>query len=344
VPPATQLEHRLRNATFLQTSYGGARALTVGQARRPPPPGPRQVLVRVHAAGVDRAVWHMLTGTPYPIRLAMGLRRPRHPIPGMDLSGQVIEVGRQVRHLRVGDEVFGLGTGAYAELALAEADQMVVRPANLDALGASVCAMSGVTALQAFQRAAPIHPGQDVLILGASGGVGSYAVQIARHLGAQVSAVCSQAKADYVLGLGAHQVFDYTQFGVQPLPRRFPGVINIGDNRSLRDLRRLLDERSTLVLVGGEHGRPWTVGLRRPLAAWCLNPFLRRHRLLPLVSTVQQADLQALSGLIETGAIRAPVDRIFSLERVAEAVEHMTLGRVRGKVAIAINPPGDRNR
>ena len=324
---------------ILQTTYGDARALTVGHVQRPPPPGPRQVLVRVHAAGVDRAVWHMLNGTPYPLRLAMGLRRPRHPIPGIDLSGQVIEVGRQVRHLRVGDEVFGLGKGAYAELALAEADQMVVRPGNLDALGASVCAMSGVTAHQALQRAAPIPPGQDVLILGASGGVGSYAVQIARHLGAQVSAVCSPAKADYVLGLGAHHVFDYTQFGGQTLPRRFPVVINIGDNRSLSELRCLLDERGILILVGGERGSPWTVGLRRPLAAWCLNPFLSRHRLFPLVSTVQQADLQALCGLIETGAIRPPVDRVFSLERGAEAIEHMALGRARGKVAIAINPP-----
>lgn len=323
---------------ILQTTYGDARALQVGHARAPSPPGPRQVLVRVRAAGVDRAVWHMLNGTPYLFRMATGLRRPRHPIPGMDLSGQVIQVGREVRHLHVGDEVFGLGKGAYAELALAQADQLVLRPKNLDALGASVCAMSGVTAHQALQLAAPIHPGQDVLILGASGGVGSYTVQIARHLGARVSAVCSQAKADYVLGLGAHQVFDYTHLEAHTHAQRYPLVINIGGDRPLSELRRFLCAQGTLVLVGGEQGNPWTVGLRRPLAAWCLNPFLPGHRLAPLISTVRQADLQALSGLIETGAIRPPLERTFNLERAAEAIEHMALGHVRGKVAIAIEP------
>lgn len=320
----------------LQTTYGGAHALTVGYARRPPPPGPREVLVQVHAAGVDRAVWHMLNGTPYPFRLATGLCRPRHPIPGVDLSGRVIEVGREVRHLHVGDEVFGLGKGTYAEFALARAEQVVLRPESLDAFGAAVSAMSGVTAYQALQLVAPIHPGQDVLILGASGGVGSYAVQIARHMGARVSAVCSRAKADYVLALGAHRVFDYTNFGVLTNSLRYPLVIDIGSNRPISELRQFLGERGTLILVGGEQGNPWMVGLRRPLAAWCLNPFLSGHRLVPLVSTVRQEDLGALSGLIETGAILPSLDRTFGLEKVAEAVEYMAQGHARGKVAIAI--------
>lgn len=322
---------------ILQTAYGGSDSLVLGHAPVPLHPGDEEVLLRVHAAGVDRAVWHFLTGTPYLLRLAFGLWKPRNAIPGLDLSGRVVAIGRRVTHLGVGDEVFGLGIGAYAEYARAQAEQVALRPRRVDAVAASICAMSGVTALQALRKAGRAVAGQKVLIMGASGGVGAYAVQIAKHDGAEVSALCSTAKADFVRGLGADHVFDYADFDVGTHAQRYQTIIDIAGNRPLAQLRRLLTERGTLVIVGGEHGGPWTAGLGRQLAAWLLNPFVRQ-RLVPLVSIVGQEDLQTLAELIDGGGVRPPLDQVFPLAEAAQAIDHLAQGRVRGKIAIVVTP------
>lgn len=322
---------------IVQTAYGDTTALTLGRVPVPHQPGDEEVLVCVHAAGVDRAVWHLLTGTPYLLRPVFGLWKPRNAVPGLDLSGRVVAVGRQVTHLRTGDEVFGLGVGAYAEYALAQADQVTLRPRRVDAIGASVCAMSGITALQALRKAGPTVAGQKVLILGASGGVGAYAVQIAKHDGAEVSALCSNAKADFVRGLGADHVFDYANFDVGTHEKSYQTIIDIAGNRPLAQLRRLLTERGTLVIVGGEHAGPWTSGLGRQLAAWLLNPFVRQ-RLIPLISIVGQEDLQTLAELIDGGWVRPPLDQVFTLAEAAQAIDHLAQGRVRGKAAIVVTP------
>jgi NADPH:quinone reductase-like Zn-dependent oxidoreductase len=321
---------------IVQTSYGGSETLTL-QHIKTPNIGADEVLLRVHAAGVDRAVWHLMTGTPYLVRPAFGLCKPRMPVPGIDLSGQVVAIGRRVTHLRLGDEVFGLGTGAYAEYARARADQLVQRPRQLDATAAAVCAMSGVTALQALHQVGQVQAGQQVLIIGASGGVGSYAVQIAKCFGAEVSALCSAAKADFVKTQGADHVFDYAGFDIHGHTPRYDLIIDIAGNRPLAALRRLLSARGTLVIVGGEQAGPWTGGLGRQLAAWLLNPFLPQ-RLHSLISIVHQDDLRQLAELLVSGCVRPTLECVFPLSEAARAIDHLASGRVRGKTAIAIVP------
>lgn len=321
---------------IVQTIYGGSETLTL-QHIELPKIAADEVLLRVHAAGVDRAVWHLMTGTPYLVRPAFGLCKPRIPVPGMDLSGQVVAVGPQVAHLHIGDEVFGLGIGAYAEFARARADQLVLRPRQLDATAAAVCAMSGVTALQALRQVGQVQAGQQVMIIGASGGVGSYAVQIAKCFGAEVSALCSAAKTDFVKTLGADHVLDYMRFDIRAHARRYDLIIDIGGNRSLASLRRLLVPRGALVIVGGEHAGRWTGGLGRQLAAWLLNPFTRQH-LHPLISIVRQDDLRRLADLITAGCVRPVLDCTFPLAEAASAIDYLESGRVRGKSAIVVAP------
>lgn len=323
----------------VQAAYGGGEVLKLGRMAIPRI-GRDEVLVRVQAAGVDRAVWHLLTGTPYLVRLAYGLCRPRKQIPGFDLSGQVVAVGGQVTDLRVGDQVYGIGTGAYAEFARARADQLLLRPQDLDATAAAVCAMSGVTALQALCRKGGVRAGQDVLILGASGGVGAYAVQIAKHHGARVSALCSAAKADFVRRLGADEVFDYGVFDREAHRRRYDLIIDIAGNRPLGSLRRMLKKRGVLVMVGGEQAGPWTGGLGRQLLACLLNPFVHQQ-LRALVSVVNQDDLQSLGDLLAAGHVRPPLDCVFPMAEAGRAIDHLSRGRVRGKAALLMEPvPG----
>lgn len=327
-----------RMRAIVQTAYGGADTLELRRIALPCI-ADNEVLLRVHAAGVDRAVWHLLTGTPYLVRPILGLCKPRNAVPGFDLSGQIVAVGARVRHLCIGDEVFGSGTGAYAEFARARADQVVPRPRLLDPNAAAVCAMSGVSALQALIQAGRVRAGQRVLILGASGGVGAYAVQIARYHGAEVSALCSAAKADFVRHLGAQHVFDYARFDVRGHAMRYDLVLDIAGNRSLSVLRKLLTDHGALVVIGGEHAGPWTGGLGRHLAAWLLNPFARQ-RLVPLISVVREDDLTHLADLIVAGHVRPPLDDVFLLSEAGHAINHMALGHVRGKVAVRIAPHG----
>lgn len=314
-----------------QHRYGSSDQLTLTELPNPVP-GPHDVLVRVRAAGVDRGTWHLMAGRPYALRLAFGLRRPKHPIPGRDVAGVVVEVGAQVTRVTVGDEVIGTADGSFAELAVVPESRITRKPASLSFEEAAILPVSGLTALQAVRDAARVRPGDQVLVIGASGGVGSYAVQIAAAYGAEVTGVASGAKADLVRSLGTTRVIDYTRDDIDDAAR-YDVVLDIAGLRPLGQLRRLLTERGTLVIVGGEGGDRWLGGTHRQFAALALSPFTRQ-RLTALLSTESTDDLQILARLVEDGRVRAPLERTYPLREAALAIDHVAAGHARGKVAV----------
>jgi NADPH:quinone reductase-like Zn-dependent oxidoreductase len=317
----------------VQDEYGEADVLRVEDVARPQI-GPGEVLMRVHAAGVDRGVWHLMAGKPYAARLAVGLRAPRNRVRGRELAGRVEAVGPDVTTVRPGDEVFGIGEGTFAEFARARAAKLAPTPAGLTSAQAAVVPISATTALQAVRDHGRVQPGQKVLVIGASGGVGTFAVQIARAFGAEVTGVASTAKVDLVRSLGADHVIDYTQGDLAADGRRYDVVLDIGGNRPLRTLRQLLTPTGTLVIVGGEDGGRW-LGLGRQLMAVLLSPFAKQN-LRMFVASEKAADLVVLTELIEAGKVVPTVDRIFPLAEAAAAVAYLRDGRVRGKVAVTV--------
>ncbi len=295
-----------------------------------------EVLVRVHAAGVDRGVWHLLTGLPYPVRFAgYGVRAPKFPVPGMDLAGVVEAVGDRVTRFVPGDEVFGIGKGAYAEYARAPEAKLAHKPANLSFEQAAAVGISGSTALQGLRDRGRVGPGQKVLVIGASGGVGSFAVQLAKAFGAEVTGVCRTAKAQRVREWGADHVIDYTEEDFAKGQQRFDIILDIGGNRSLSDLRGVLTEKGTLVLVGGETGGRWLGGYDRMLRAPLLSRFVSQT-LGTLACSENSADLEVLAGMIEAGQLTPAIDRTYPLIEAGEAIEYLAAGRACGKVVITI--------
>ena len=318
-----------------QDTYGSADVLQVRDIAKPGVTGD-EVLVRVHAAGVDRGVWHVMTGLPYPIRVAgYGLRVPRTPVPGTDLAGVVEAVGTDVSTFRPGDEVFGVGTGAFAEYARATEGKLAPKPANLSFEQAAVVATSGSTALQALRDHAHVERGQTVLIIGASGGVGTFAVQLGKVFGADVTAVCSTTKVDMVRSLGADRVMDYTREDFADGARRFDAILDIGGNASLSRLRRALSPKGTLVIVGGETDGRWLGGTDRQVRALVLSRFVGQT-LTTFVATQTSHDLVVLKELIEAGHVTPVVDRAYPLIDVPEAIRYLEQGRARGKVLITV--------
>jgi len=321
----------------VQETYGEADVLHVAQVARPQP-ADDEVLVRVEAAGVDRGVWHLMTGLPYPVRLmGYGLRRPSNPIRGREVAGRVEAVGAGVTAFKPGDEVFGIGEGTFAEYVCAAAGKLAPKPARLSFVQASALPVSGLTALQAVRDFAQVKAGQSVLVLGASGGVGSFAVQIAKAYGAHVTGVCSTAKLDLVRSLGADDVLDYTSADVTDGARTYDVVIDTGGSRPLRHLRRALTPDGTLVVVGGENGGKWLGGSDRLLRAPAMNLFVSQ-RLKTVMAKESGQDLVVLAGLAESGAITPAVDRTFPLAEAADALRHLSEGRARGKVVVEVRP------
>jgi NADPH:quinone reductase-like Zn-dependent oxidoreductase len=318
----------------VQQAYGDAEVLH--PADRPLPRALRddEVLVRVHAAGLDRGTWHLMTGTPYAVRLAMGLRRPRQPVPGLDLSGVVAEVGAAVTRFAPGDEVYGIGTGTFADYAIAKEGKLAAKPAALTHEQAATVPVSAITALQAVTDLADVRAGQRVLVTGASGGVGSYAVQIAVAAGAEVTGVASAAKGDLVRSLGATHVLDYAVDDFADVPGRYDVIIDIAGNASLSRLRRALTPTGTAVLVGGEDaGR--ILGMGRQLRALVVSMFVRQ-RLTMRVPKESASDLERLTALIDAGQVTPSVGATYPLDRAADAMRELVAGRVRGKVAIRV--------
>ncbi len=317
-----------------RATYGSAELLEVRTSERPTATGD-DALVAVRGAGLDRGAWHLMTGRPYLMRIAgFGLRRPKNPGLGSELAGVVEAVGPDVTGLAVGDAVFGVGRASFAEYALASAGKLARMPANLTYVQAAAVPVSGVTALQALRDKGRVQPGQSVLVVGASGGVGTFAVQIAKASGAEVTGVCSTAKTDLVRSLGADHVIDYTAGDISKGNRRYDLVLDIGGNRSLTALRRMLTSRGTLVIVGGEDGGRW-FGIGRQLRAIALSPFVRQ-RLVTFIARENSNDLDALRTMIEDGSVTPVIDRACSLSEIPEAMRDLEGGRVRGKVVAAV--------
>ncbi|WP_214371342.1 NAD(P)-dependent alcohol dehydrogenase [Pseudonocardia sp. H11422] len=322
---------------IVQAEYGddAETVLRIAEIGRPEA-GDNEVLLRVHAAGVDRGVWHIMTGLPYPLRLmGYGVRAPKDPVRGREVAGVVEAVGHDVTTLRAGDEVFGIGEGCFAEYATAKADKLAPKPKNLTFVQAAAVAVSALTALQAVRDGGKVQPGQKVLIVGASGGVGTFAVQIAKAFGAEVTGVCSTTKVDLVRSLGADHVVDYTLDDIADTGQRYDVILDTGGNRSLTRLRRALTPRGTLVIVGGETGGRWLGGIDRLLRALVLSPFVGQ-KLAPLTASENGQDLSVLAELIESGAVTPAIDRTYPLNEVPKAIRYLEEGHARGKVVITL--------
>lgn len=320
-------------AAMVQDVYGEAEdVLRLEQVARPAV-SDGQVLVRVHAAGLDRGAWHLMTGLPYPVRLVSGVRAPRSRVRGMELAGRVAAVGAGVTRFTVGDEVFGVGVGTFAEYARAEQDMIAPKPASLSLTQAAAVGVSACTALQAVRDHGRVRSGQRVLVLGASGGVGTFAVQIAKAFGAEVTGVCGSTKLDLVRSLGADHVLDYAAGDVTDGSRRYDVILDIGGNRQLSALRRALTTRGALVIVGGETGGRWLGGVDRQLRAMLSSPFVGQ-RLVTFISTQNADDLAVLAALIESGAVTPAIDGTYPLRELPRAIRRMLDGRARGKIVV----------
>jgi NADPH:quinone reductase-like Zn-dependent oxidoreductase len=322
-------------AAIVQTGYGTADVLRFDRIARPEI-ADHEVLVQVRAAGLDRGTWHLMAGRPYLMRvMGFGFRTPKNPVPGIDVAGTVAAVGSAVTTFSVGDEVFGIAKGSFAEYAAAREDKLAPKPKSLTFEQAAVVPVSAMTALQALTDVGRLEAGQTVLVIGASGGVGSYAVQIAKALGAEVTGVARTTKLDLVRSLGADHVIDYTREDYADGTRHYDLVLDIGGNPPLSRLRRALTPTGTAVLVGGEEGGKVTGGLGRSLRAPLLSVFVKQ-RLAMLINKERGGDLERLTPLLEAGTVRPSIDLTYPLAQVPEAMRHLESGRARGKVSITI--------
>jgi NADPH:quinone reductase-like Zn-dependent oxidoreductase len=289
----------------------------------------------MRASAVDRGVWHLMAGTPKAVRLVFGLRRPKYPVPGLDVAGTVVALGPGVTELAIGDEVFGVGKGAYAQYAVAPVAKLARRPAAIPVEQAAAVAISGMTAIQAVRDRGAVQPGERVLVLGASGGVGTYLVQMARAAGAHVTGVCSAAKAEFVRSLGADEVLDHAADPWLTDGSRFDVILDGGGNHRLRDLRRALAEHGRLVIIGGEGGGSLFGGLDRQFRAKAWSPFVSQT-LTFFTSKENRADVEAVAEMILAGQVTPALDRTFPLAETAAAIDHLGTGQARGKVVVTI--------
>ena len=322
---------------IVQDTYGSADVLELRDIDRPSI-GDDGVLVQVRAAGVDPGVWHLMTGQPYLVRaMGFGLRKPKVAVRGRDVAGAVEAVGARVTRFRPGDEVYGTcESGSFAEYAVAQEKRLASKPANVSFEQAAVAPISGVTALQGVRDCGRVQPGQQVMVIGAAGGVGSFAVQIAKAFGARVTGVCSTSKADLVRSLGADDVIDYTRDEIDCNGARYDVVIDTAGNRPLSLLRRAMTPHGTLVLVGGEHGGGRVLGgFDRQLRAPLVSMFVRQ-RLRGLIAKERAEDLIVLEELIESGKITPVIDRTYPLTEAPQAIRYLEQGHARGKVAITV--------
>jgi NADPH:quinone reductase-like Zn-dependent oxidoreductase len=302
----------------------------------PPSIGDNEVLVRVQAASVDRGTWHIMAGLPYPIRAAgFGLRTPKYSNPGRSLAGTVEAVGGDTNGFQPGDEVYGVGTGAFAEYAAVPVGKLAPKPSSVSYQEAAAVPVSGLTALQAVRDHGQVEAGQSVLIIGASGGVGTFAVQIAKAVGAEVTGVCSPAKIELVSSIGADRVLDYTVDDIADPDHRYDVILDTGGNRRLTELRTALKPRGRLIIVGGETDGRWLGGSGRQIRAQLLSPFIG-PKLGTFICSENADDLDVLRELIESGKVTPAIDRTYALDEVAAAIRHMLDGHTLGKVTVTV--------
>jgi NADPH:quinone reductase-like Zn-dependent oxidoreductase len=320
---------------IVQDEYGDPGAVLRLAEVEKPEPQPGEVVVRVHAAGVDRGVWHIVTGLPYPIRLAgYGFRRPKRATPGMDVAGVVEAIGTGVVDVAIGDEVYGSTNGSFAEYAAVPAAKLAPKPTNLSFEQAAAVPISGFAALQAVRNRGAVQPGQKALVLGASGGVGHLAAQIAVAYGAEVTGVCRSDKVELVRGLGVARVIDHTREDALDGRESYDVIIDTGGHRRLRDLRRALTKRGRLVIVGSETSGRWLGGTDRQLRAVLWSLFSRRA-MGSFISKEVASDLRVLTGLIEAGSVTPMVDSVLPLADAAAAINRLTAGDARGKIVLS---------
>jgi NADPH:quinone reductase-like Zn-dependent oxidoreductase len=322
---------------IVQDRYGGPEVLEFRDIDQPVP-ADNEVLVQVQAAGLHRGDWHVMTGLPYMIRLAvpsLGLGKPKVPVLGMDVAGRVEAVGARVTRFRPGDEVFGWCDGSLAEYACAGEDQFAAKPAALSFEEAAVVPISGFAALQGVRDVGEVQPGQQVLVIGAAGAVGWFAVQLAKAFGARVTGVASTTQVELVRSVGADEVIDYTRQDVTDGTRQWEVIIDTGGRRTLSQLRRALTANGTLVIVGGEGGGRWMGGFLRNLRAPLVSRFVGQ-RLRMLVSKERQEDLEALRELVEAGKLRPLIGRTYPLGEAPEAMRALEAGNTRGKIVITV--------
>jgi NADPH:quinone reductase-like Zn-dependent oxidoreductase len=321
---------------IVQDAYGSAEVLRLAEIPTPEI-APNEVLVKVVAAGMDRGTSHLMTGKPYLMRaIGFGFRRPKNRVPGLDVAGTVVAVGADVTRFKTGDEVFGMSHGAYAEYAPVLESKLAHKPASLTFEQAAVVPISGGTALQALRKAGSIKAGDKVLVIGASGGVGTFAVQLAKAFGAEVTGVASASKLDLVRSIGADHVIDYAKGDYLDGAKRYDFIIDIAGNNGLSRLRGALAATGTLVIVGGEEGGSITGGFGRSLRAGLVSMFVSQ-RLTMLASKEQSSDLEELSQYFVKGQVTPVVDKTYPLAQVPAAMAHLEAGEARGKIAITMN-------
>ena len=319
---------------IVQDDYGTPEALTLRDIQ-PPVIGADGVLIRVRAAGVNPADWAIMGGLPYVARPVYGLRRPANRVRGTDLAGLVEAVGAGVTRFHPGDAVFGWGTGSFAEFAEAREDALDLKPAQLTYEQAAGVPMAGMVALQAVRDHGNVRAGQKVLVNGASGGIGTFAVQIAKSLGAHVTGVCSTRNVELVRSIGADRVIDYTQADFTKSGERYDFILDNVSTLSLRSLRRALTPTGTLVPNGGRFDNHWFAGGGRVISALVLSKFVSQT-LRPFILSPKLADLVTLREMLEAGTLRPVLDRPFTLSETPQALGYVGLGHAHGKVAITV--------
>ena len=321
---------------IVQDRYGSADVLEFRDIEEPVM-GEDDVLVRVHAAGAGPDVWHIMAGMPYIARPMLGFRGPKIAVRGWDVAGTVEAVGANVTAFRPGDEVMGTAEhGSFAELAATPANKLVPKPAGLSFEEAAAIPVSGVTALRAVRDEGKVRPGQSVLVIGASGGVGSLAVQIAKGMGATVTGVCSSAKADLVRSIGADDVIDYTREDFADGTRRWDLIVDTAGRRPLSQLRRALTPKGTLVIVGGDGGGHWTGGFFRGMLRAPLVSLFVGQRMRGLATKITHDDLVTLTELIEVGTLTPVLDRTYPLIEAPDAIRYLAQGHAAGKIVITV--------
>jgi len=315
--------------------YGNADSIELGRVAVPTP-ARRQVLIEVEASAIDRGVVHLMTGLPLLLRLAgFGVMRPKQPVLGSDVAGRVVAVGSDVDRFRLGDEVMGVASGAFAEYAVADVDKLVMRPTNVTAEHAAASTISGITAVQALTTIGRVRPGQRVLVIGASGGVGSFAVQIATALGARVTGVAGAANLEAVRALGAVHAVDHRNTRIDEIGSTFDLVVDIAGRNPLRRLRGVLTPRGTLVIVGGEHGGRVTGGIGRNVRA-ALMSLVVRQRLTAFISKESTDFIEPLAEMLADASITPLIGARTDLAGVADAIAHLDQHGITGKAVVAI--------